>query len=386
LKEISIIIIVWMGLLLHTQGLAAVLVEPCEERIIDYSFDRLRYLTLDDAVTELKEFHGFTKIPEYGALEIHTSDDPQFEYTAHSPYYKAYFKKKTVKMVVKDAWVQFELGEELGTNIKSESKKQENAELVPIVEKNSLSIADVYESVDLCYEADTSLLREVLTLKEWKEFERLIQKISWGGIEPEFEEDGSILFSDGKKEILKILPPFMRDAQGTVCEDLHYELVETETGHELHKIIDEKGLEWLKQAMYPIVIDPSVQTFEDAWESSGLQPYGQYFKNLREYVNPANGHLTVTQTDLAIPGRGLDLVISRVYEMPALFYGENPYGGCYEEPPLNVGKGWQLNFPYIGDRYLHLWGGALYKIEWVNNTFENHEGSHFILRFEYYYF
>jgi hypothetical protein len=51
--------------------------------------------------------------------------------------------------------------------------------LVSIVENNSLSIADVYESVDLCYEVNTSLLTEVLTLKERKEFERLIQKISW---------------------------------------------------------------------------------------------------------------------------------------------------------------------------------------------------------------
>jgi hypothetical protein len=82
-----------------------VLVEPYEERMVDYSFDRLRRFTLDDGITGLKELYGVTKVPEYGALEIHTSDDPQFEYTAHSPYYKVFFKGETVRMAVKDAWI-----------------------------------------------------------------------------------------------------------------------------------------------------------------------------------------------------------------------------------------------------------------------------------------
>jgi RHS repeat-associated protein len=135
--------------------------------------------------------------------------------------------------------------------------------------------------------------------------------------------------------------------------------------------------------VYPVVLDPSMQTFEDAWESSGLTPFGQYFQSLEEYVNPANGQLTITQTDLSIPGRGLDLVIARVYEMPALFYEMSPYMGQdpydYEEPPVNVGKGWQLDFPFVGQQYLHLWGGTFYKIDWSNNVFVNHEGAHFIL-------
>ncbi len=105
--------------------------------------------------------------------------------------------------------------------------------------------------------------------------------------------------------------------------------------------------------------------------------YGQYFRNLTEYVNPATGYLTVTQTDLVIPGRGLDVVISRIYETPAVFYGVDPYE--YEAPPVDVGKGWQLNLPYIGAKYLHLWGGTVYEIAWVNNQFENHKGAHFIL-------
>jgi len=382
MKAMVMAVILWVGLVSSIQGLAAVIANPSEDIVLDQSFDTLRRFVLNDAVAGLKEYYRSTEVPEYQALEyqgleIRPSNDPQFEYVAYSPYYKVFFKGKTVKMTVKDAWIQFELGEELGTDAKPESKNLENTELVSTVEKNSLSVADVYESVDLQYEVDTSLLTETLMLKERKEFERLVQRISWEGMTPEFEEDGSILFVNEEKDILKILPPFMKDAVGAVCEDLHYLLVETETGYELHKIIDENGLEWLKQAVYPLVIDPSMQTFEDAWESSGLTPYGQYFKNLKEYVNPANGHLTITQTDLVIPGRRIDLVISRIYETPAAFYKAEPFD--YEAPPVDVGKAWQLDLPYVGEKYLHLWGGTMYEIEWVGNTFENHEGSHFIL-------
>jgi len=360
-----------MGLVFNAESLAGLLDTSEEQITVNQSLDRLRHYALQDAVPVLEEQYGYTVTPEYQPLEIHTSDDPLFEYMAVSPYYKVYFKGTTVKMVVKDAWIELELGKQkLGEILNAES----------VIDQNSLSVSNVFEFVDLFYELESSLLTENVILRKWKQIDRVIQRISWGGLKPEFQEDGSILFLDEHgKEVVKILPPFMKDSEDHVSTDVHYELIETETGHELHKVIDENGLEWLKKAVCPVIIDPSMQTLEDAWESSGLTPYGQYFQNLREYVNPANGHLTVTQTDLQIPGRGLDLVLSRVHEVPAVFYGENPYGGEYEAPPVDVGKGWQLNFPYVGDKYLHLWGGTVHKIEWVSNTFENHKGQHFIL-------
>ena len=365
----TMVAILWMGSVFNVESLAGLSDNSEEQIIVNQSLDRLRHYALQDAAPVLEEHYGYTVTPEYQPLEIHASDDPLFEHMAVSPYYKVYFKGTTVRMVVKDSWINLELGnQELGDILNAES----------VIDQNSLSIPNVFESVDLSYKLESSLLTENVILSKWKQIDRVIQRISWGSLKPEFQEDGSILFLDeNEKEILKILPPSMRDAEGNVSTDAHYELIETETGFELHKVIDENGSEWLNKAVYPVIIDPSMQTLEDAWESSGLTPYGQYFQNLREYVNPANGHLTVTQTDLAIPGRGLDLVLSRVYETPAIFYGTNPYD--YEPPPVDVGKGWQLNFPCVGDKYLHLWGGTVYEIEWVSDQFENHKGEHFIL-------
>jgi len=361
--------ILWMGLVFNAESLAGLSDTSEEQIIVNQSLDKLRHYALQDAVPVLEEHYGYTATPEYQPLEIHASDNPLFEYMAVSPYYKVYFKGTTVRMAVKDAWIELELGnQKLGEILNVES----------VIDQNSLSVSDVFESVDLSYELESSLLTENVILKEWKQIDRVIQRVSWGGLTPVFQEDGSILFLDeNEKEVVKILPPFMRDTEAQVSADVHYELIETETGYELHKVIDENGLEWLKKAVYPVIIDPSMQTFEDAWESSGLTPYGQYFKNLEEYVNPANGYLTITQTDLVIPGRGIDFILSRVYGTPAVFYGSNPYD--YEALPVDVGKGWQLNFPYVGDKYLHLRSGTVYKIEWVSNIFENHIGSHFIL-------
>ena len=175
-KAILMGIILCMGLIFYVENLAGILDYHPEDVVREQLFDKLMRFSLQDAVTDSREFYGFTETPKYQGLgyqrlEIFPSNDPQFEYAAHSSYYKVFFKGKTVKMVVKDAWVEFELGEELGIDIKSESKNSENAELVPIVDQNSLSVSNVFELVDLTYEVDTSLLTEVLTLKEPKEFE-----------------------------------------------------------------------------------------------------------------------------------------------------------------------------------------------------------------------
>ncbi len=125
----------------------------------------------------------------------------------------------------------------------------------------------------------------------------------------------------------------------------------------------------------------------DPWDGSGIVPFGQYFANLGEYVSPNSGVLTVRQTDLRIPGRGLNLEITRVYVEPYSFLGGKVYN--YEKYPwAPLGNGWQLNFPWLNNTqkpsYIHLWDGQGYRIPsrfWNNTsaTFENHQGEHFRL-------
>jgi hypothetical protein len=367
-----------VALVAHSQNLAAHFEESEKDFLYSYAFnfDARRQSSLTDALLYSESQRGFTKEPEHPPLEIVKSDRPEFDYQAQSPYYAVYFKGTTVKMEIEcdtdtdsdggTCWLLF--------SVDTPDQKAYSV----TTHNNSIALSEVFDKTDISYEVDTSVLTELLTLKERREVDRFITLLSWEGMEPVFEEDGGILFSgDNGEKIIKILPPTMRDASGSISRDLHYELIPADFGWELHKVIDETGKKWLESAQYPVYIDPSMQTFEDAWESSGLTPYNQYFKNLSEYVCPSNGHLIITQTDLTIPGRGLDVKISRIYETPAIMYGGLPYDA--EDPPVTVGRGWQLNLQYNKKKKVHMWGGTVYKQEWNNNIFENHTGSHFIL-------
>jgi hypothetical protein len=130
----------------------------------------------------------------------------------------------------------------------------------------------------------------------------------------------------------------------------------------------------------------------DPWDGNGLAPYGQYFQNLGEYVSPSTGMLTVRQTDLTVPGRGMSLEIARIYTEPSSFLNCSfPTQSCqtlnYEVYPwAPMGNGWQLNFPWMNNTnhplYMHLWNGEGYQIPssfWLGPTssFENHQGENF---------
>ena len=125
----------------------------------------------------------------------------------------------------------------------------------------------------------------------------------------------------------------------------------------------------------------------DPWDNNGISPYGQYFANLGESVSPMTGMLTVVQTDLSIPGRGIDLSISHAYIEPYSFLNNQPY--LYERYPwAPMGDGWQLNFPWMNNTnaplYIHLWNGEAYRIPssfWKGPiaNFENHQGDNFRL-------
>lgn len=116
----------------------------------------------------------------------------------------------------------------------------------------------------------------------------------------------------------------------------------------------------------------------------GVSPFGSYFQNHSESVSPSGGSLSVSATDLLLPGRdGFDLVIKRMYDSTAAEQ-EKIIGSNTKTPIDTFSNGWSLNIPWIeyNDKghFLRLPEGQTIKIEWKNNKFEYHEGSHFLLQ------
>lgn len=114
-------------------------------------------------------------------------------------------------------------------------------------------------------------------------------------------------------------------------------------------------------------------------QGEGLSPYQDFFANYGQLVSPGNGQLIVSQTDLALGGRGLDLSISRVYSLARASTGEIDREMCHYPRYVGFDSVWALDFPCIGERYVHLFGGQRYTIKWDGNVFENHDGENFKL-------
>jgi len=259
----------------------------------------------------------------------------------------------------------------------------------------------IFEGMDLRY---TFLHHKVLEEVVIEKF-RNVQIVQQFSIENVWlsEKEGSIYFYHGKTGRLAffIPPPVMYEEgnPGVRCYDIHYEVDPAGDKYIIRKVIDKEGLNWLKdpERVYPIVIDSTTEGgISDPWEESGLLPYGQYFKNVNEYVSPTCGSLTVKQTDLYLPGRGMDLVISRVYTTPQLFTIDDGFKPVEEDPPWKIANGWRFDFPAIAENYLYLWDGRMYKLEWGDDppecpywcfpplepeeqVFNNHKGDHFRL-------
>ncbi len=259
----------------------------------------------------------------------------------------------------------------------------------------------IFEGMNLRYTfLDHKVLEEVVLEKF-----RNIQIIEQFKIENVWlsEKDGGIYFYHEKTGRLAffIPPPVMYEEgnPGIQCYDISYLVQPTGEKYVIRKVIGKKGLDWLKDPgrVYPVVIDSTTEGgIGDPWEESGLLPYGQYFQNVNEYVSPTCGSLTVKQTDLYLPGRGMDLAISRVYTTPQLFTIDGGFQPVEEDPPWAIANGWRYDLPGITDEYLYLWNGRMYKLEWGNDppecsswcfppaesgeqVFSNHKGDHFRL-------
>jgi RHS repeat-associated protein len=116
------------------------------------------------------------------------------------------------------------------------------------------------------------------------------------------------------------------------------------------------------------------------WRSRGVSPYQQYLSSRGENVILGTGQLVVMETDIALPGRVIDLSIGRIYDPQRIYADSTSFlPSYYEQSPYSLGSKWYLNFPWIGETYVHLFSGQQYIPVWSENVFENHIGEHFKL-------
>jgi len=363
----------------HSQNLAAFLSNPEGQIEVDAPI-----------MMRKGKLYGFYDKMKFSPSQVHYPplivNDPDYTVPWGTPHFRCFFKEEeaALKFEVRKTWITYKfINQDFGDVRPARAH----------IQGKSVTFSEVFSGADVRYTVETDHVLEEVVVYEPCGITELVQEITFEGVTP-VEKEGGIYFWNGEKFLFGIPPPVMYelDNKDLKCAGLHYELEVFDGTYYLRKVIDEEGLKWLTDPgrVYPVVIDATTQSFEDAWEESGLQPYGQYFQNLSEYVSPTTGLLTVKQTDFYLPGRGLDVAITRVYTTPAIFskgcrgicteedpiilpdYEDAPYANELECPPVDVGNGWQLDFPWIGSNFIHFLDGTMYK-----KNSANHIGHHF---------
>ncbi|AJA46845.1 tRNA(Glu)-specific nuclease WapA [Clostridium pasteurianum DSM 525 = ATCC 6013] len=127
---------------------------------------------------------------------------------------------------------------------------------------SSVKFSSIYKDVDLQYVISGNNVKENILLNKKIDNAVFNFNLKVSNVVPVLQEDKSIIFYDSKdksKAVFKIDTPFMYDKVGNTSESIDITLKETKEGYALTVIPDKS---WLhsSERVYPVTIDPSMQT------------------------------------------------------------------------------------------------------------------------------
>ena len=160
------------------------------------------------------------------------------------------------------------LTEDVGEDPVADTEEAEHWELddvMPDALRSSILYEDVFPGIDLRYDTFSYNVKESIILKQPMDLDEYAYSflLTLDGLEPELQEDGSILLLDDDYEVQYTIPaPYMWDSEDVYSDAVFYELEETDEGWVLTVCADEDWLEE-EERVYPVIIDPSVEIEND---------------------------------------------------------------------------------------------------------------------------
>ncbi|MFA5135061.1 MAG: hypothetical protein WC505_04755 [Patescibacteria group bacterium] len=201
---------------------------------------------------------------------LESAGDYAFENTEN--IFKTHFRGSAAV----DSAVEFAIGERsVGISFVGAS------ESAPVAAGNTVTYPGVYGGMDARYTLLPEQLLEELIVTEQVEVSRISQKLILSNVYYKEQPDGSLTFHDADtRRIVWYTPapvmyeiPTEENSEAGSSSALHYEVEEVEGGFIVHKVIDAEGIEWLKAASYPLVIDGTFT--RDTWPTSSGSMYGE---------------------------------------------------------------------------------------------------------------
>ena len=174
---------------------------------------------------------------------------------------------------------------------------------------NAITYRSIYPDTDLRYTLEPYRLKEDIIVQKYTGKNQFQFQISVSGsVYPELSADGTIHFYDAANHapLFYMAKPFALDQAGSRCDQVYFDL--SKDG--LLKVLI--NAEWLKKAVYPITIDPTIYLYDVTFTGSGIETYWNYTGmdlggGWDLSVNTNNLNLILGKALFSIPGRGIPI-------------------------------------------------------------------------------
>ena len=193
---------------------------------------------------------------------------------------------------------------------------------IPETLSSTVLYANVYDGVDLQYEAFGYNVKESILVNRPLERYHFAFAMRLDGLTPVMQEDGSILLVNAAQEAIYEIPaPYLLDAAGAYSDAAAYTLEPLEDGRYLLRV--EADAAWMNAAQFPVAIDPTIVKKQ----SSRPISWGGIFSGKPNTSYASNPYIGYT----SLNGGGEYQILAHVNGLPTL-----PTGSVVTNAQLNV--------------------------------------------------
>ena len=193
---------------------------------------------------------------------------------------------------------------------------------IPETLSSTVLYANVYDGVDLQYEAFGYNVKESILVNRPLERYHFAFAMRLDGLTPVMQEDGSILLVNAAQEAVYEIPaPYLLDAAGAYSDAAAYTLEPLEDGRYLLRV--EADAQWMNAAQFPVAIDPTIVKKQ----SSKPISWGGIFSGTPNTSYASNPYIGYT----SLKGGGEYQILAHVNGLPTL-----PTGSVVTNAQLNV--------------------------------------------------
>jgi len=207
-------------------------------------------------------------------IEVKMSRNWEFSHTVEENIYKAYFQDLT-KDNIHLVGIEYvtEDGKDLWVNYKLIDARPAGMETY----RDKVVFKDCFDNVDVEYIITPSKLKENIVLKDKTSIREFVHTLKMGGVSIRENKEGIIIADEETGDLLwEIDPPFMVDRKGNTSYGVSYNLGQCGEYPTIAVIIEDE--DFLENAEYPVVIDPTTTVGQDGifhkkWDANGGTRY-----------------------------------------------------------------------------------------------------------------